>query len=101
MSDDLGELVVCNVDVKVGFYIMGIEGRGVWVVDWWKLCGVSDEDDFVASAACGVVYEVLQKAATSENGFAFAYHGGFICYIYSIRGLVLFEFEGCYTVGVA
>lgn len=101
MADDLGELVVCNVDVKGGFYVMGIECRGVWVVDRGKLCGVSDEDDFVASTACGIVYEVLQKAATCENGFAFAYHGGFVCYIYCIGGLVLFEFEGCRAVGVA
>lgn len=101
MSDDLGELVVCNVDVKVGLDVMGIEGRRVWVVDWWKLCCVSDEDDFVASAACGIVYEVLQKTATGENGFAFTYHGGFVCYIYGIGGLVLFEFEGCRAVGVA
>ncbi len=58
MADDLGELVIGNVMMEGGSYVLWVEGRRVGGANGWKLCSVSDENEFVIYIVRCIVYEI-------------------------------------------
>lgn len=58
MADDLGELVVGNVMMENCFYVLWVKGRRVGGANGWKLCSVSDENEFVIYIVRCIVYEI-------------------------------------------